>query len=367
MNIHSQKIKRVFKLFIVVLCLFLSILTLRACLNKINNNTNENKEKVSSKDNEIESQEQSLTNFKLTKVAFEKNNNVYLYDEINEEIKSLGDDSKSKDLLRLSPDKTKVVFRYFNEEKSIYPPHVIVYDIKTGNLTELVIDNKNVQQIIDLKWVDNEYILITGHINPSASGYAVYNINSKKEFMSCVGTIRDVIINKKNILYSNTPHIFPQAKANLYINGNKIFESNNDKEEIFDAVISKDGKTLAFRSWVPNEQNLNGEVSAFINTAKISSDGKAISNLEKIIIGSDTAGDMKFDDKNNLRIIGEEFIYKLKDNNLIKEQNNLPKKAELSMEQLKKFKEVLAKQFPKEFISQETLLEDIDIYNSIAF
>ena len=42
--------------------------------------------------------------------------------------------------------------------------------------------------------------------------------------MSCVGTLRDVNIDKKNILYSNTPHIFPQPKANLYINGNKIFE-----------------------------------------------------------------------------------------------------------------------------------------------
>ncbi len=77
---------------------------------------------------------------------------------------------------------------------------------------------------MNLKWIDNENILVTGHINPSVSGYAVYNIKSKVELISCVGTIRDVTINKKNILYSNTPHIFPQPKANLYINGNKIFE-----------------------------------------------------------------------------------------------------------------------------------------------
>ncbi len=90
-------------------------------------------------------------NNKLTKIAFEKNNNVYLYDEINEQIKSIGDNSKSKDLLKISPDKTKIVFRYFNEEKAIYPPHIIVYDIKTENLTDIVIDNKNIQQIIELE------------------------------------------------------------------------------------------------------------------------------------------------------------------------------------------------------------------------
>ena len=127
-----------------------------------------------------------------------------------------------------------------------------------------------------------------------------------------MGTIRDITINKKNILYSNTPHIFPQPKANLYINGNKIFETNNDKEEIFDGAISKDGKILAFRSWVGNEKDINGEVSAYLNIAKINSDGKAISDLKKISISSDTTGDIKFDDKNNISIIGDEFIYKLK-------------------------------------------------------
>ncbi len=143
----------------------------------------------------------------------------------------------------------------------------------------------------------------------------------------------------------------------------KFLKSSNDKEEIFDGVISKDGKMIAFRSSVENEVNSNGEVSAYLNIAKINSDGKSISNLKKISISSDTTGDIKFDDKNNISIIGNEFIYKLKDDNLIKEENTLPKKLELSAEQLKKFKQVLAKQFPEDSISEETLLEDIDIYN----
>ena len=165
------------------------------------------------KNTEIKSEEQVVANTKITKIAFEKNNNVYIYDEINEQIKSIGDNSKLKDLLKVSPDKTKIVFRYFNEEKAIYPPHIIIYDIKTESLTDIVIDNKNVQQIIELKWIDNENILVTGHINPSVSGYAVYNIKSKVELLACVGTIRDITINKKNILYSNTPHIFPLPKV----------------------------------------------------------------------------------------------------------------------------------------------------------
>ncbi len=370
MTIHEKRKKRFFKLFIMAVCLFLSIFTLMACSNKIekiNKNTSENKEDMSKKDAATKGEEQVMPNTKLTKIAFEKNNNIYLYDEINEQIKSIGDNSKSKDLLNLSPDKTKIVFRYFDEKKAIYPPHIIIYDIKDQKLTDLVIDNKNTQQIIELKWIDNENILVTGHINPSASGYAVYNIKSKVELISCVGTIRDVIINKKIILYSNTPHIFPQPKANLYINGNKIFETNNDKEEIFDGMLSKDGKMLAFRSWVANEKDLNGKVSAYLNIAKINDDGKTISDLKKINISSDTTGNIKFDDKNNISIIGDEFIYRLKAGNLIKEENKLPRQAELSDEQLIKFKRVLAKQFPNEFISEETVLEDVDIYNMVAF
>ena len=370
MTIHEKKTKGFFKLFIMVLCLFLSINTLVACSNKIekiNKSENGNNADIPSKNTETKGEEQIAANIKLTKIAFEKNNNVYLYDEINEQIKSLGDNSKSKDLLNLSPNKTKIVFRYFNEEIAIYPPHIIVYDTQTKNLTDIVIDNKNTQQIMELKWIDNENILVTGHINPSASGYAVYNIKSRAQLISSVGTIRDTNINKKIILYSNTPHIFPQPKANLYINNNKIFETNNDKEEIFDGVISKDGKILAFRSWVSNGKNLSGEVSAYLNVAKINSDGKAIRDLKKINISSDTTGDIKFDDKNNISIIGEKFIYKLKAGILIKAENTLPKQVELSVEQLKKFKEILTKQFPKDFISEETLLEDIDIYNMVAF
>ena len=367
MTIHG-KIK-IFKLTILSLCLFLSIIALMVCSNKISKNIKnitENKENIPSKNNGIKSEEQIINNTKITKIAFEKNNNVYLYDEINGQIKSIGDNLKSKDLLNLSPDKTKIVFRYFNEKKAIYPPHIIVYDIKTGNLTDIVIKNKNVQQIIELKWIDNVNILVTGHINPSVSGYVVYNIKSKAEVISCIGTIRDITINKKNILYSDTPHIFPPIKSNLFLNGNKIFEVKNDKEEIFDGVISKDGKMLAFRSWIINNKNSN-EAIAYLNLAKIDSDGKSISNLKKIKISSDTTGDIEFDNKNNISITGNEFIYKLEANSLIKVKNSLPKKLELSQFQLKKFKQVLAKKFPKDFISDETLLEDIDIYNMEAF
>lgn len=370
MNFHEIKINKKFKLFILALCLFLSIFALMYSSHRIMNiikNKSENKDKLPSKDTGIEVAKPIVPIRKITKIAFEKNNNVYLYDEINEQIKSLGENSKSKDLLKLSPDKTKIVFRYFNQEKATYPPHIIVYDIKTESLTEIIIDNKNVQQIIELRWVDDDNILVTGHINPSVSGYAVYNIKSKAELISCVGTLRDVTLDKKNILYSNTPHIFPQPKANLYFNGNKIFESDNSNEEIYDGVISKDAKTIAFRSSVEDKLNSNVEVKAYINIADINSDRASISNFKKISISSDTSGEMKFDDENNIIIVGEEFIYKLKEGNLIKTENSLPKEPELTEQQLIKFKQVLAKQFPSEGISQQTLLEDIDIYDKEVF
>ncbi|MCB2298953.1 hypothetical protein [Clostridium tagluense] len=370
MNIHGKRVNKNFKLFIIALCLILSIIALMAGPNKILKiikNTSENKEVIPSEKTEVNNDEKIVVNSKITKIAFEKNNNVYLYDEIKQQIKSIGDDSKSKDISKLSPDKTKIVFRYFNEKKATYPPHIVIYDVKSESLTDIVIDNKNVQQIIDMKWIDNVNILVTGHINPSVSGYAVYNIKSKAEIISCVGTIRDVTISKKNILYSNTPHIFPAPKANLFLNGNKIFESNKDKEEIFDAVISKDGKNIAFRSWVASEKNPKDKVSAYLNIAKINSDNKTISNLKQISISIDTTGDMKFDNKNNISIIGNEFIYKLEAGNLIKVKNTLAKKLELSNEQLASFKKVLAKIFPEDAISEVTLLEDIDIYNMELF
>ena len=355
MIIHQKIIKKILRLLIMVICLSLSIFILVAYSHKSDNI-----------DKNI-GQNRAVTNTKLSKIAFEENNNVYLYDEISAKIASIGDKSKSKDLLELSPDKTKLVFREFNKEKVIYPPHLSVYDIKTKKITDIVINDKNTQQIIELKWVDNENILVTGHINPSASGYAVYNIESKAELISCKGTLRDVILNKKNILYSSTPHGFRKLKANLYLNGSKIFEVNDDREDIVNGVISKDGKMLAFISRVEDEKNPNGKTSDYLNIADINSDSKAIRNLKKTIISSDKNVDLKFDDENNISFIGDEFIYKLKDGNVIKGENILTKQAEISPVKLKKFKQILAKQFPKGFISDETLLADIGIYNIVEF
>jgi hypothetical protein len=131
--------------------------------------------------------------------------------------------------------------------------------------------------------------------------------------------------------------------------------------------MSEDGSMLAFRSWVPNTESVSGEVSAYLIIAKVNSDGKEISDLKKISISSDTAGEIKFDSHNNVSIIGDEFIYKLKNDSLIKEENTLPKQPTLSAGQLTKFKQALARQFPEDNISDETLLEDVDIYNMVAF
>ena len=370
MAIKEKRVKKTFKLFIMTLCLLISIVTVMACLNKgekTNKDTNKDRADMGSKDTETKGEGLIEKDTKLTKIAFEKNNNAYIYDELNGRIKSLGDNLKLKELLKLSPDKTKILFKYFNQGKPVYPPHIIVYDIETENSTDIVIDNKNTQQVIELEWIDNENILVTGHINPSDSGYAVYNIKSKTQLISCVGTVRDVSLDKKNILYSSTPHIFPRPMANLYINNIKIYESKNSKEEILDGILSKDSKTIAFRSWVTDDNNINGEVNVYINLAKINNDGKSISDLKKISIGNVTTGDIKFDDENNISIIGDEFIYKLKAEVIIKEENTLPKQSEPSKEQLEKFKAVLAKQFPDDYISEETLLEDIGIYNMVAF
>ncbi len=367
MTSHKKRKKRVFKLFMICLCLVISISTLIACSNKDNRNINGNKENIPSKDSEIEGGGQTETSNRLTNIAFEKDNNAYLYNETNGQIKFLGNNLKSKDLLNISPDKRKLAFREYNEGEPIYPPHVTIYDTETETTRDIIIDNKNLQQIVDMEWIDDENILITGHINPSASGYAVYNIESGIELIYCVGTMRDVTLSERKMLYSDTPHVFPQPRANLFINGNKIFEVENDNEHIFDGVLSKDGKALAFRSWVENEDGLEDEVIAYVNIAKVNSDGKSISDLRKINIGSDTNGDIGFDDENNIIIIGDEFIYRLEEDVLIKEKNTMSKEEELDPVGLEKFKQTLAEKFPDDFISEQTLLEDVNIYNIIAF
>ena len=113
MTRHPKITKTLFKLLIISICLFLSIFAVIFCSNKIKK-SNGIKDNISNKGKNINNEDQNIKKTKLTEIAFEKDNNVYLYDVINRKIKSLGDNLKSKDLLELSPDKTKIVFRYFN-------------------------------------------------------------------------------------------------------------------------------------------------------------------------------------------------------------------------------------------------------------
>ena len=124
---------------------------------------------------------------------------------------------------------------------------------------------------------------------------------------------------------------------------------------------------IAFRSWVAGEKDLNGKAIAYLNVAKINSNGKSTSDLKRIVISGEIAGELKFDNENNVSIIEEKFIYKLKDGKLIKVKNTLAKQKELTAVQLKEFKQTLAKEFPEEDISDQTVLEDIDISNMVAF
>jgi hypothetical protein len=80
----------------------------------------------------------------------------------------------------LSPLKDKFAFSYgFESEENVQPRKIGIYNLKTGELTELKLD-ENVSQIMEIYWSGNNTIMAVGHINPSANIYQCFNAEMGK-------------------------------------------------------------------------------------------------------------------------------------------------------------------------------------------
>ncbi|HCQ90972.1 MAG TPA: hypothetical protein DIU45_16255, partial [Clostridium sp.] len=152
----------------------------------------------------------------------------------------------------------------------------------------------------------------------------------------------------------------PNHKSNLYINDKLIYEMENNEEQIQDAVISKDYSKIVFKTFSLNLET--GEVKDCIYSADFNKDYK-ISNIEKTELPPTVFGNLKLDEENNLYVVNHETAYKVQGTFFTEteyEEEDLEKPTE---EKLTKFKQILAKTFPKEFITDYLQLDELQIYN----
>lgn len=294
------------------------------------------------------------------KAVFERNNDIYIYDEKKEEIKVVGDQGKRKELLVLSPNHKNIVYRLQQDQNTINNSQIVIQNIKKEKTDVIDIEDEDLKNITEIKWLDDEHILVTAHMNPSVSSYGIYDINSKKQVNSIKGILMGTYDDGQELLHSKTKRNDPSHKSNLYINDKLIYEMENSEEQIQDAVISKDYSKIVFKTFSLNLET--GEVKDYIYSADFNEDYK-ISNIEKTELPPTVFGILKLDEENNLYIINDKAAYKVQGTFFTEtkyKEEGLEKPTE---EKLTKFKQTLAKNFPKEFITDYLKLDELQIYN----
>lgn len=302
-----------------------------------------------------------LSDKKYLNAVFERNNKIYSYDERKQQINEIGDKGISKELLAVSPNNKKIVYMERNEENKPDSPKIILQDIKGEKTSEIELNNESLRIITDLEWINDERILITSHINPSVLAYGVYNVDTKKEENFVMGILLGVYEEGEKLLYSKTSRKASENKSNIYINDTLIYEVDNSEEQIQDSILSEDYSKIALKTFTVDE--LSGQVKDKIYYGDFSKDYK-ISNIEEIELPSILYGSLKIKD-NQLYLYNRDVSYKINGDLFTETELELDKQEldQPSEEQLTKFKQILSKKFPNEFIKDYLEMEELQIYN----
>ncbi|MEG0771803.1 hypothetical protein [Clostridium sp.] len=291
--------------------------------------------------------------------VFERNNNIYFYDEKMGSLYPIGDTTKFKELTMLSPDKKRVAFKYFYEEE-LDQTEIFIYNLESKEYNKIAVDDE-LENIISLTWINNERLLVSAAINPSVLKYGIYDINSNKQVNSIKGLLMEVFEDGNILLYSKTSRSDEKENSTLYLGDKLIYQLDNSIEEIHFATISSDKRNIAFSTFSYDADK--GEVVEFLYNGKFDFATSTISDISKITIPSNISGAIFYDKSNDLFIKGEESNYRVEGSfftliDTAQEVESIP-----TEEQLIKFKQVLKKTFVDEFIEDYLQLDELEIYN----
>jgi hypothetical protein len=294
------------------------------------------------------------------KAVFERNNNIYFYDEKLGNLYPIGDTTKFKELMVLSPDEKNIAFKYFYED-GVNPTEIVIYNLESKEYNKISIDDEELKNIIELKWINNERLLVSSAINPSVLKYGIYDVNSKEQIHNIKGLLMDIFEDGNLLLYSKTTRKNEEDNSSLFLGEKLIYQIDNSLEEISFATISEDKKNIAFTTF---SYSLNkGEVGEVLYTGKFHKDQLVVTDINKVNVPSNIIGTPFFDKNNNLYIKGEEDNYKVEGSFFSLVEMPQEEDVKPTQEQLVKFKQVLKRIFVDEFIEDYLQLDELEIYN----
>lgn len=321
--------KYITKKYCVITIVILSLFTLSACDSK------EEKDDI-----------KVFTNFNAA--VFEKNNNIYIFNEDDKYLTSVGDLKRLKEFTALSNNNEYIAFKYMDEDSLIQ-----LYNTKTGEYSSLKIDIEEKENVSNVLWKDNK-LVIEIYINPTTTKNLIYDIESNKLINSCEGTLIDILNHGETLIYGKNY----QGNTSIYINEDVVYELKETREVLLQGAVDKEKKTISFITFFFDREA--GEQREFLYEGKL--EENKISKVERINKPYEIGGNIVFD-SGITGIMGANSIYILHKKEFIKvkeEESNFYKN-------LQQLKTTLINTFKSEDLKGNLTIEEMGIFNITWF
>lgn len=317
------------KKYCVIVIVILSLFTLSACDSK-----------------EKEKDIKAFTN--LNAAVFEKNNNIYIFNENDKYLTSVGDLRRLKEFTALSNNNEYIAFKYMEDNNIIQ-----LYNTETGQYSSLEVDVEEKENISNILWKDNK-LVVEIYINPTTTKNLVYDTESNKLINSCEGTLIDILNQGETLIYGKNS----QGNTTIYINEDEVYQLKETREVLLKGAVDKEKEIISFITFFFDRET--GQQKEFLYEGKL--ENNKISNVERINKPYEIGGNIVFDN-GIIGIIGANSIYYLHNRQFVKikeEESNFYKN-------LQQLKTTLINTFKSEDLRENLTIEEMEIFNITWF
>jgi|GEM_PF-1683897 len=207
----------------------------------------------------------------------------------------------------LSDDGSKLLYAYEDTMLVGSFPQLGVYHLAEGSEVKLLVENEQGRQMNGFYWGSANTVLVEGHINPSVTGYVLYNDRTGEVITAAGGMLHQVLADEQSLLLQMSPHwqwegvdtVLDLAIATT--NGEPIQLYRKQFElpiTIVDIAMSDSMSILAI--WLLNEDG-----SAQLELATVDPNTWKVESTISHAIPANTTGNIAFKEQEGVIMIGE--------------------------------------------------------------
>lgn len=224
------------------------------------------------------------------------------------ERKEIGEAGRKKHGALLSDDSSKLLYAYEDAMLSGSFPQLGVYHLTDNSEVKLFVENEHGRQMNAFYWGSANTVLVEGHINPSVTGYVLYNDRTGEVISAAGGMLHQVLADEQSLLMQMSPHWqWESTETDLELaiataDGQQFQLYREQFEQpitVVDIAMSDSMSTLAI--WL-----LDGtDGTAQLLLVTVDPQTWKVSSTSKHAVPTTTTGNIEFNEQARIIMIGE--------------------------------------------------------------